>query len=410
MDKNLNDISKSKETLKHLILELHKGQAPDIIKKRLVEMMQKVPYSIIVEVEQELINEGLPHEEVLKLCDIHTLVLEGNIDHSGSKTAPEGHPVHTFLMENEALLSLIKQIDEIYEQINSIDEATDCKPLRMNLWQKFNLLFDVEKHYQKKENLVFPFLEKHGITGPPKVMWGKHDETRQLLKSAIKTLSVEGNISAEELKFIIELILKRASSAVQDMIFKENEILFPMALDALSEQEWYEIYKQTDEIGYCLYDPLTSWNPINTEIQQVASYNTDSIRFSTGSLNLEELQAIFNTLPIDLTFVDKDDKVKYFSLGKERIFQRNRAILKRDVRLCHPPSSVHVVEKILSDFREGKENKAQFWINFQGKFVLIEYYAVRNENGEYLGTLEVTQDLTFARSLEGEQRLLSYSK
>lgn len=410
MDKNTNNISQSKEALKHLILELHKGEAPDIIKKRLVEMMQKVPYSIIVEVEQELINEGLPYEEVLKLCDIHTLVLEGNIDHTGSKTAPEGHPVHTFLMENEALLDLINEIEEIYEQINSFDENNDCKHLRMSLWQKFNLLFDVEKHYQKKENLVFPFLEKHGITGPPKVMWGKHDETRQLLKSAIKALSVEGNISVEELKIVTELILKRASTSVKDMIFKEKEILFPMALDALSEQEWFEIYQQTDEIGYCLYDPQVSWKPLNNEMEQVASYSKDSIHLSTGSLNLEELQAIFNTLPVDLTFVDKDDKVKYFSLGKERIFHRNRAILKRDVRLCHPPSSVHIVEKILNDFREGKENKAIFWINFQGKFVLIEYYAVRNENGDYLGTIEVTQDLTYARSLEGEQRLLSYSK
>jgi len=410
MEKNHNDILKRKESLKHLILHLHKGEAPELVKKQLIETMKKVPYSIIVEVEQELINEGLPTEEVLKLCDIHTLVLEGNIDHSGSKTAPEGHPVHTFLMENEALLELIRQIEDIISQINSLNINADTKPIIMNLRQKFNLLSDVEKHYQKKENLLFPFLEKKGITGPPKVMWGKHDETRQYIKSALKTLAVEGNISVEELKIISELVLKRATTSVADMTFKEKEILFPMALDALSEEEWYEIYQQTDEIGYCLYDPQVSWRPSGIAEKQSVEISSNNIRLSTGSLNIKELESIFNTLPVDLTFVDKDDKVKYFSLGKERIFHRNRAILKRDVRLCHPPSSVDVVEKILSDFREGKENKATFWINFQEKFVLIEYFAVRDENGEYLGTLEVTQDITQARSLEGEQRLLSYSK
>ena len=140
------------------------------------------------------------------------------------------------------------------------------------------------------------------------------------------------------------------------------------------------------------------------------TYNTGSnIQLSTGSFNINELEALFKSLPIDLTFVDKDDKVKFFSLGPERIFIRNRAIIGRDVRMCHPPSSVHVVEQILSDFKSGKENSAAFWISMQGKFIYIEYFALRNKNNEYMGTIEFTQDLTKLRKLEGEQRLLSYT-
>jgi DUF438 domain-containing protein len=130
----------------------------------------------------------------------------------------------------------------------------------------------------------------------------------------------------------------------------------------------------------------------------------------SGSFSAEELLSILNTLPIDMTFVDKDDKVKYFSQGAERIFTRNRAILNRDVRLCHPPASAHIVDKIIDDFKSGKQSRAPFWINMGGKMIHIEYFALRNEKGEYLGTLEVSHNVSTYRDLEGEQRILSYGE
>jgi DUF438 domain-containing protein len=163
------------------------------------------------------------------------------------------------------------------------------------------------------------------------------------------------------------------------------------------------------EFGYCLYDPQTEWKPKGEVTGEVIYNHGKNIQLSTGSFNIEELEAIFRALPIDLTFVDKDDKVKFFSLGPDRIFTRNRAIIGRDVRMCHPPSSVHMVEQILNDFRLGKQNSASFWINMKGKFIYIDYYAIRDKDGNYLGTLEFTQDLTKLRELQGEQRLLSYS-
>ncbi|MCX7987297.1 MAG: PAS domain-containing protein, partial [Bacteroidales bacterium] len=164
------------------------------------------------------------------------------------------------------------------------------------------------------------------------------------------------------------------------------------------------------EIGYCLYDPQEVWTPEGLETDEKTNLQENKIMLSTGSLTLDELDAILSTLPIDITFVDKEDRVRFFSNSAERVFPRNRAILGRDVHLCHPPGSVHIVEQILSDFKSGKQNSAAFWINFHERFIYIEYFAVRNKNGEYLGTLEFTQDATKIRSLVGEQRILNYQK
>jgi uncharacterized protein len=397
-----------KELLKHMILQLHKGEAPDVVRKRLVELLQNIPYDEVVEVEQELINEGLPADEVMKFCDIHTMVLDGHIDTSQAKTFEEGHPVDTFLKENVELLKVVDQLDLMFNKAGNL-AGQDIKSYILELRKHFNSLADVDKHYRRKENLLFPFLEKYEITGPPTVMWGKHDEVRQMLKSCQEALTAEGEISLDEIISLIELVLKPTVQAIGDMTMKEEQILFPMTLDKLTEDEWYHIYRQTPEIGYCLYDPTTDWQPSGIEHKEDVQISGDNIQLPTGALSISELTAIFNTMPIDVTFVDHKDKVKYFSLGKHRIFDRNRAIIGRDVRMCHPPGSVHIVEKILDDFKSGKENSSAFWINFKGRFIYIEYFAIRDKNGDYLGTLEFTQDLTDVRKLEGEQRLLSYT-
>ncbi|HHM23735.1 MAG TPA: DUF438 domain-containing protein, partial [Bacteroidetes bacterium] len=162
------------------------------------------------------------------------------------------------------------------------------------------------------------------------------------------------------------------------------------------------------EIGYCLVAPEERWEVAVERGEPEITADQERIQLPSGSFTPKELNAILNTIPFDLTFVDKDDTVRYFTEGRERIFARSRAILGRKVQRCHPPSSVHIVERILSDFRSGRENRAAFWINMKGRFIHIEYFALRDENGEYLGTLEVSQDLTEKRKLTGEQRLLNY--
>lgn len=408
MSELINNSSKRKELLKHMILQLHKGQAPEAVRTQLVRLIGQVPYGEVVEVEQQLIAEGLPQEEVLKLCDVHTEALRGVIDVSSAVEPVPGHPVHTFLQENKALKSVMSKLEKLFSNItNSPAEPVTADKI-YDIKKHFNELSDVEKHYRKKENLLFPFLEKKGITGPPTVMWGKHDETRELLKASHQALSELKEVTGEELNSVIDFVLKPSVVAVDEMIYKEENILFPMCLDNLSESEWYDIYLQSDEIGYCLYDPQTKWEPAGLVGRLETKPTEDKIQLPTGSFTREALNVLLNTLPVDITFVDKDDTVRYFSFGKERIFDRTRAILGRKVQLCHPPSSVHIVQQILDDFHSDKQNSAAFWINLHGRFIHIEYFALRGENGEYLGTLEVSQDLTEKRALQGEQRILQY--
>jgi len=408
MSELIDNSSDRKRKLKELILKLHKGESEQQVRQELMQSLKSIPYGEVVEVEQELISEGLPEDEVLKLCDMHSAVLQGNIDLSASKQIPEGHPLDVMKNENKALLQVAAQIDQTLRDI-SRNPDIDLKSNTLKLRGLFNNLFDVDKLYQRKEYLLFPYLENQGITGPPKVMWGKHDEIRELIKGSIELLKTD-DITHEELMASAEIILKPAIKGVIDMTIKEEQILFPMTLDKLTETDWYEISSQSLEIGYCLYDPEMEWKPAWVKEESATTTNKSGghIQLPSGGFTIEELLAVLNTLPVDMTFVDRNDKVKYFSQNKDRIFQRNRAILNRDVRHCHPPSSTHIVDKIIEDFKSGRESQAPFWINMGGKMIYIEYFALRNEKNEYIGTLEVSHNVTAYRELEGEKRILSY--
>ena len=409
MSEQIDNSKFRKSKLKELILKLHKGESENTVREELLDSLGTIPYGEVVEVEQELIAEGLPEEEVLKLCDAHSSVLKGNVDLSVSRQIPQGHPVDVLIQENKAVQSVSEEALKILVQLSKLNGG-DLKETILQLTGLYNQLIDVDKHYQRKEYLIFPFLEKLGITGPPKVMWGKHDEIRELLNGSLEILRTQ-DISKNDLISSAEIILIPAINGVIEMIVKEEQILFPMLMDSLSEADWYDIQKQSLEIGYCLYDPPTEWMPSGIIIDDLSDTAKEgsNVQLPSGNFSLEELLAILNTLPVDMTFVDRNDKVKYFSQSRDRIFHRSRAILNRDVRHCHPPASAHIVDKIIEDFKSGKHDRAPFWINLQGKFVHIEYFALRNENGEYLGTLEVSQDLTNYRNLEGEQRILSYT-
>lgn len=410
MSEIINNSTQRKEMLRHLLLRLHEGDNPEILRKRLVEVLRSIPYNEVVEVEQELINsDALSAEEILEFCDLHTAVLEGSIDLEGAKEIPPGHPVDTFKKENIAIGGQIEAYESARKMIQGINDS-QVPGFILQLRTIFNNFSDIDKHYKRKEYLLFPFMEKHLITGPPKVMWGKHDETRELLKNAHEALSSPIS-SADELRSIVELVLDQAVEKIAGMIMKEEEILLPMTMDTLTEEEWYKIYRETPEFGYCLFDPEDEWHPTGVEVEKQEYVASEGIILSSGGFFLDELEALFLHIPIDITFVDKNDKVRFFSHSPNRVFERNRSVIGRDVRMCHPPGSVHIVEQILTDFKSGKENKAVFWMsNFMGRFIYIEYSAVRGKDGEYLGVVEVTQDITTMRQLEGNKRLLSYEK
>ena len=390
--------------LKQIIKHLHAGKPASEVKSQLEQVVRATDYSEVVAMEQELLAEGMPVEELRSMCDLHSQVTRDLLVAPPPRTVPPGHPVDTFRRENEALRGVLLRMRIARKDIEAMPEAADCSRKLFEWRQAYNELMDVEKHYQRKEHCLFPALEAHGITGPPKVMWAKHDDTRALLKELGNALK-QPETRAGAWKLLSATAGAVAEDSVEEMIYKEENILLPMALGALTEEDWAVIFHASPRYGWCLVEPQTGYTPPDTAPPAPSS---GGIQLPTGNVSIEQLTALFNTLPFDLTFVDAGDRVAFFSEGPQRVFARSRAVLGRKVQHCHPPKSVDVVDRIVGDFRAGRQNVAEFWINFLGRFVHIRYLAVRDEQGQYLGTLEVTQDIGPIRALEGERRLLEY--
>jgi DUF438 domain-containing protein len=268
-------------------------------------------------------------------------------------------------------------------------------------------ILEIDKHYARKENVLFPHLERHGITGPSQVMWGKDDDIRVLMKTLRGALA-RPTASLEDWCVVAVNVALPMLEQIEEMVKKEAKILLPMALKNLTPEEWGAVYRDSARFGWCIVEPGAGYQPPSAKGGAEELSGAAAIPVGVGCLLPEQLKALVEVLPVDLTFVDSDDRVAFFSEGKDRIFARSPSIIGRKVQNCHPPQSVDVVERILADFRSGRQNVAEFWINLKGRFVHIRYFAVRSGAGEYLGTLEVTQDLTQPRALEGERRLLEY--
>lgn len=405
IDNRRNQMSddERQEKLKEVIQELHAGKTVAEVKAKFADVIAGVSPVEISRLEVQLVKDGLPIEEIQNLCDVHAEVFKGSLEEYHHPEEVPGHPVYTMKQENEALRALMKV--GLRGDLDAF-KADPSDDNRFKLLESVNLFYDIDKHYSRKENLIFPFLEAAGVTAPPKVMWGVDDEIRQKIKDAKKSLvEFSGDVKNVEEK------LNAAIVQAGEMIFKEESILFPMCLETLSEDEWIKVYEGSDEIGYTLIPPQKEWElkRVNVVKKEQDKGITESgfIRFDTGVLSAKELNLMLNHMPVDFTFVDKDNVVKYFSNGKERIFARTKAIIGRTVENCHPPKSAHIVEKLVEDLKSGKKDSESFWIQMGDRFVVISYYAVRDENGEFMGTLEFSQDIAPLKALEGEKRLMS---
>ena len=396
MSAEINNREYRQQVLKELISQLHDGKSVDEVKDQFAAVFGNVSAEEIAQAEQALILGGLPVGEVQRLCDVHAAVFKGSIEEIHRPSDPAkipGHPINTLWRENRALETLIQGMQS---KLSSGANA------QSGLKDDLTRLMEIDRHYSKKENLLFPYLEQYGITAPPKVMWGVDDEIRDELKEILKKLPAE---FAAQLAPRLEALFNR----ITEMIFKEENILFPMLIENLTQDEWKIIADEIADLGYCLIDGAPVWKPTaenkpKAELREEAGPGV--ITLPTGILKTEELVRMLDTLPIDITFVDKDDTVKYFSQGAERVFPRTKAIIGRKVSNCHPPASVHIVEKLVEDFRDGRKDQEDFWIKMGDKYILIRYFAVRSEAGEYLGVLEVTQNIRPIQEISGEKRLV----
>lgn len=427
------------ERIVEILSLLHKGGSFEEAKELFNQEFDGVDVTEITAAEKALIQGGLNPQEIQKLCNIHAAVFKGAINEihrSNLEHEQPGHPIHTLKLENQVLQSLLT--DEIDGLLTKIKLGDWSKKER--LLHALTDLLQIDKHYARKETLIFAYMEKYGITAPPKVMWGVDDDIREQVKELISFVQSDKaayNPLAEK--------WETAKNEIEEMIFKEEEIMAPMTLDVFSLKDWEKIAADSLDIGFAFIPEPLPWKASQAALEkevereparqlaiQQAKETTEGIAaglagetitteeadewetkisaetivLPTGTLKMEEMIALFQVLPVDLTFVDQEDRVRFFSEGKSRVFPRTKSVIGREVVNCHPPKSMHMVQQILDDFRSGARSEADFWIDLRGRKIYIRYFALTNEAGTYLGCLEVTQDITEIQAIEGQNRLL----
>ena len=400
---------KKKKMLKEIISQLHAGIPPQEVKERFKQVLEGVSSEEIARIEQELVKEGMPREELQRLCDVHMAVFSEQLGKQELKV-PQDHPINILLEEHKILLQLLEKLsttaDIVAQACDLVYVGDDIVQMRKIVEE----LSDAEKHYLREENVLFPVLEKHGITEPPAIMWMEHDKIREKKKQIYSMVQKYDARDFQEFKRNLIENTRTLSSMLSSHISKENSVLYPTALKIISKKEWNDIRRDFDEIGYCCFTPkhLTKTARTAKEKTYAASAAEDTLQFDAGSLSKDEVEAILDTIPVDISFIDANDAVKYFNKADKRIFVRTKAVIGRKVQLCHPQKSVHIVNRIVEAFKTGKKNSAEFWISMNNRLIHIRYFAVRERNGKYLGTIEVTQDLTDLKKIEGQRRLLDW--
>jgi len=378
-----------KEIIKDVLKKLNQGMSFEEAKKEVISKIGSIESEELFEIEQELINEGISPDEIKRFCNVHALLFEGMFENKISDVSDPSHPVNLFKAENREIEKRTKLIRKAIEDKN----FNEIKRI-------LNELLNIKLHYDKKEQILFPYLERQGFFGPSKVMWGKDNEIRELLKSAINNFS--------QTKEWIDNYLIPLMDEIDGMIFKEENILFPTSLEKLNPQDWVEIFKQLSIAGFVFIDPPKESFEAKDIIKKSSKieYNDGYVIFPTGKLKLDEINYIFNLLPVDITFVDKDEIVRYYSDSKERIFLRTPSVIGRDVKNCHPPQSLDAVKKVIDDLKNKRVRSHDFWLNIKGRLIYIRYFGVFDEFDNFIGVLEVTQDITDIKKLEGEKRLV----
>ncbi len=398
-----------KAQIKEAIRQLHAGVPPEEVKEKFRGILESTDSLEIAKIEEELAKEGMKREEMRKLCDVHMAIFKEQLEKQMPNMKPS-QPIAILMEEHKVMLQMTEKLTELS---NKILRVSDMRYVTEEIHQVEHAaedFTDAEKHYVREENVLFPVVEKHGVTEPPAIMWMEHDQIREQKKQLHKLIVDLKTSGFEKYKQQLWETSKALSTLLSNHFYKENNILFPAAMSVVTEAEWVDVRKEFDEIGYCCFTPpeLTATAPAATIAAQAPTVE-NVLNFPTGNLTKEQVEALLNTLPVDVTFVDANDTVQYFNKPEKRFFVRTKAVIGRKVSMCHPQKSLHIVSRIVESFKSGKKDVAEFWITMNGRFLLIRFFAVRDNNGKYLGAIEVVQDLTDLKKLEGEKRLLDWT-
>lgn len=451
------------EKLKSYLKRLGEGESLEAVKKDFAEEFQGVEASEIMKAEEAILAEGTPITEVQKLCDVHSALFHGTTDYSNKheKSAAlsqvKGHPLQTFTRENEALTKLI---DRMKELLHDTDKTTGSKSLPVdekhvdtgNLPQIAALLLKIREvavHYAKKGDLLYPHLNaRYGIAGPSAVMWTADDEIRDELGALCRALqkgreaaerrateskgreaaerNATGNFQSSQwdVKWLerLQKVLLRA----EEMIYKENHILFPNCAVNFTEEDWMGIYRDAKDYADCLgvhgevWEEAENWLRKEKEAKKTvfkgtkdsqasegeedragSNFSDGVIHMPGGHMTIRQLTALLNTIPLEISFIDAEDRNCYFNEGP-KVFKRAQMALGRSVFTCHPPKVETMVRRIIGEFREGTLDRVPVWMDKGGRTMLVTYMAVRDESGEYMGTMELVQDMEFAKEHFGK--------
>lgn len=445
-------IDKRIDVLKDILLRLHDGADAASVQEDFNQHFTGVSALEISMMEHELMGSdtGITFEDVMGLCNVHANLFKGAIsDVEVPDAEQEGHPVYLFKQENLALRAAMLRIRRIIENY----EKPENEPYRLDLLNglrhQMSLLGQFDRHYTRKEKLFFPVMERYGHDAPPKVMWGVDDDIRDLFKTTQAKLDQLPNISIDQVSAAFEAFAKE----FEEMIFKEEAILLMILLETLTQDDWLAIAKESDAYGYAIIKPTAVWQPYRetfdtpkdlqeetdnkeslvaedlSDTEQVtrvidtpegqltiqftpkkdkaAVDRTTTQAFGNGYLSVEQADLILNHLPMEITFVNKDDIFQYYNDNTEpenMIFKRTPSQIGRHVELCHPPRVLEKVKKIFSLLRSGERNKVTMWYKSErsGKFIYVTYAAVRDRKGDFQGVLEYVQDIQVFRDLDGD--------
>ncbi|HEM2777454.1 TPA: DUF438 domain-containing protein [Streptococcus suis] len=421
------------DILKNILLDLHNGASPESVQDQFNQHFTGVSALEISLMEHELMSSdtGITFEDVMSLCNIHANLFKGAIaDVEVADMDQEGHPVYVFKQENLALRAALLRIRRIIDQYEQTEDSELKDQLLQGLTRQFDLLGQFENHYTRKEKVFFPIMERYGHDAPPKVMWGVDDEIRDLFKTARKVLE-GGDLAATRAHF------ENFAKEFEEMIFKEEAILLMILLEIFTQDDWLQVAADSDAYGYAIVKPTAKWVPHREVFGEIAEQAADSISprptspnqqiidtpegqftitftpkkqsetvqdrispqsFGNGYLSVEQANLILNHLPLELTFVNKDDIFQYYNDShpvEDMIFKRTPSQIGRHVELCHPPKIVDKVKKIFELLRTGQKDQVTMWFKSEsmGKFVYVVYKAVRDNQGEFQGVLEYVQDI-----------------
>ncbi|MBD3949466.1 DUF438 domain-containing protein [Tuanshanicoccus lijuaniae] len=422
-------MTKRIDVLKNILLDLHHGATPESVQAQFDAHFTGVSAIEISMMEHELMNSdtGITFEDVMKLCNVHANLFKNAVQDVGVDDSEQpGHPIHTFRMENMALRSAILRIKRLLAAIEAAPEAE--AGLLAGLKRQYELLGQFKRHYNRKEYVMFPIMERYGHDAPPKVMWGVDDQIRELYDTAYETLLAFPETSIVQVIDSFEVF----EHEFLEMIFKEESILLMILLETFSQDDWLSVAKDSDQYGYAIIKPEKEWVPervdFNAQSQMVmvtddlaeneqvieteqgtltlkwepkvnAVQPIDSqqlLPFGHGHLSLHQVNLILNHLPMELTFVNKDDIFQYYNDHvpfEEMIFKRNPSQVGRNVELCHPPKLIERVKSVIELLRTGQRDQVTMWFKRDEQFVHVTYMAVRNDDGTFEGVLELVQDI-----------------